>query len=143
MRSYWLVRCNPDPSDGFDLQRFFADGNTLVDNMTDWSLRQNMRHIAYGDGIAWYVNRRGVCAFGTITREPFEDIGDMTYWGQPVDGWFVGFEVDRDCYARPATMAAMRADPIVSKSLAVRQVNGANAQRLERKEWLALQPLAG
>jgi hypothetical protein len=140
----YIVRCNPDPAAGFDLDQWFADGYQVAD-LDAWTVAVNLERIAAGDGLVWYVNGRGVCAFGTVTGpKPVEWLqADATYWGTPVDGPMVHFQVDDDIYAKPVPFQAMKADPIVGSEHVGRMPNSQNGTMLSDRAFTALRKLAG
>ena len=110
----WLVKTEPGAYSYADLER---DGTTHWDGVTNAQAQLNLRAMAPGDAVVVYHSQTDKAAVGLAegAGPPYPDPTDET--GKRV---WVDIKARRP-FARPVTLAELKADPAFAASPLVRQ----------------------
>ena len=133
--SHWLVKSEPTKYSFSDLQR---DGHTVWDGVRNNQAAIYLRTMRVGDRLFYYHSQVDLAVVGiaTVTKEAFIDPSDPA-------GRFVAVEVAPvKPFARPVTLAEMKANPALAEMKMFRQFR-LSVCPITPEEWSAICAMAG
>ena len=112
--NHWLVKQEPD---AYPWKQFVADGRADWTGVRNFQARNSLRAMLVGDRVLYYhsVSEKSVVGIAVVTREAFPD---------PTAGegdWSAVELRPENALAQPVPLAAMRAEPRLSKLPLLRQ----------------------
>ena len=131
----WLLKSEPETYAFADLMR---DGRTMWDGVRNAQAANFLRAMRKGDQALFYHSgdERAVVGVAVVEREAFPDPGDAA-------GRFVAVEVARGRPLKtPVTLAAMKANPVLSGMIMLRQ-SRLSVAPINADEWAAIMAMAG
>ncbi len=133
--SYWLMKSEPVKYGYEDLVR---DGSTVWDGVRNNQAALYLKAMKVGDQAFFYHSNLGLAVVGIaeISREAFLDPSDAA-------GRFVAVEVKpARAFARPVTLAAMKAEPRLAGMAMFRQFR-LSVTPITPGEWAIIHEMAG
>ena len=133
--SYWLMKSEPAKYGFDDLVR---DGRTVWNGVRNNQAALYLKAMKLGDRALFYHSNLGLAVVGVaeISRESFLDPSDAA-------GRFVAVEVSPvRAFARPVTLAAMKAEPRLAGMAMFRQFRLSVAP-ITPDEWAVIHEMAG
>ena len=130
--AFWLLKTEASVYSFDDLVR---DGSTFWEGVRNYQARNNLRAMKKGDTAFIYhsVEEKRICGMARVTREAYTDPTDKT--GE----WSVVEIEPLKKFAKPVTLEAFKADPILKTTALVRQsrlsvvpLSAAEAQRIQK-----------
>jgi predicted RNA-binding protein with PUA-like domain len=133
--SLWLIKSEPEKYAYSDLVR---DGRTVWDGVRNNQAALYLKAMRVGDKALYYHSRTELAVVGvaTVAREAFIDPSDPA-------GRFVAVEVaPLKAFARPVTLAEMKANPALAGMAMFRQFR-LSVTPITAEEWSAILAMAG
>ena len=134
-RAYWLMKSEPVKYGFDDLVR---DGRTNWDGVRNNQAALYLKAMKVGDQVLFYHSNEGLAVVGLaeVSREAFPDVTDP-------NGRFVAVEVKPvRPFARPVTLAEMKAEPRLANMAMFRQFRLSVAP-ITPDEWAVVHEMAG
>ncbi len=133
--AHWLVKSEPGAYSFEDLQR---DGRTVWDGVRNNAAALHLKAMKVGDEVLFYHSQEGLAVVGVarVAREAFPDASDPS-------GRFVAVELEPvRPLARPVTLAAMKAEPVLADMAMIRQ-SRLSVSPVTDAEWDVILKMAG
>ena len=133
--AHWLVKSEPGAYSFEDLQR---DGRTVWDGVRNNAAALHLKAMKVGDEVLFYHSQEGLAVVGVarVAREAFPDASDPS-------GRFVAVELEPERpLARPVTLAAMKAEPVLADMAMIRQ-SRLSVSPVTDAEWDVILKMAG
>lgn len=133
--AYWLMKSEPAK---FGFEDLVRDGSTVWDGVRNNQAALYLKAMRVGDRAFFYHSNLGLAVVGIakISKEAFLDPSDPA-------GRFVAVEVEPvRAFAKPVTLAAMKAEPRLAGMAMFRQFRLSVAP-ITPEEWAVIHEMAG
>jgi predicted RNA-binding protein with PUA-like domain len=112
--NYWLVKSDPET---YGWPELVAQGRTFWDGVRNFQARNNLRAMHEGDLVMFYHSNTGPSVMGVakVARAAYPDPTT------PDPQWVVVDLVPEQAFAKPVTLAAIKAEPGLANIGLIRQ----------------------
>jgi predicted RNA-binding protein with PUA-like domain len=110
---YWLVKSEPEK---YSWEKFNKDGRTFWDGVRNYTARNNMKAMKEGDLVLYYHSNEGkeIVGIAKVVKEAYQDPTTED------PAWVVVEFVPVEPLAKPVTLAAIKAEPLLKDIQLVR-----------------------
>jgi predicted RNA-binding protein with PUA-like domain len=150
MPRYWLFKTEPS---AYSFERLQRDGTTPWTGVRSFQARNNMLEMREGDlGLFYHSSIAEPAAIGIckVVREGYPDFTQFERGGEHFDGrakpdkpiWMMVDVAFVEAFARPVTLARMRAEPALTGMALLKRGQRLSVQPVMPHEWDVVRALS-
>ena len=118
--NFWLVKSEPDK---YGWHHFTQQGRAVWDGVRNYQARNSLKAMQTGDSVLFYhsVTKPGVIGIAKVVREAYPDPTVADDPAQTKFGWVVVELEPVMPFARPVSLAQIKAEPLLSNIALIKQ----------------------